>query len=162
MMGNWTFPENCDYVMGCIPTDSSSTVTAANISMKDALEVYIIVQLSNASGHAVVINPLLGAAVATCATAITFSAPYWYNVSALTTSVFTAGTAATTVTCNAAATPAIYVVKIDPVAALAQGATLDCLGCTITGGAHAADLASVYYLVVPRVAQITHPTILTD
>lgn len=159
---DWDFPENAEFVMGCIPTASNTTVTAANISLKNAVMAYIVVQLSNASGHAVVINPLLGTAVASCTTAITFSAPNWYNYSALTTSVFTKGTAGTTVTASDAATPAIYIIEIDPASCLAQSATLDCLGCTVTGGAHAGDYATINYILVPRVSQATHATVLTD
>jgi hypothetical protein len=161
-MAELSFPCHFKIVTAATPTQSDSTITCDNISMKDAAKVWIVAQLQNASGHAVVFNPLLGTAVATCATAITFAAPYWYNYDTSTSDTLVAGTAATTVTASAAATPALYVIEIDPQQAVAQGATLDCLGCTITGGAHAGDFDAVLYIIEPRYKSATPPTAITD
>jgi hypothetical protein len=159
MMGG--FLEKYKIVTACTPTTTASTVTCDNISLKNAHKVWIVLAFDNASGHAVVINPLLGTAVATCATAITFAAPIWRNADTSATDTLVSETAATTVTLAATAAPMLVVVEIDPAAVRAQDGTLDCLGCTITGGAHA-DYVSAHYIVETRYPQATPPTALTD
>ncbi len=161
-MAQLSFPTHFKIVQGICPTACTGTVTADNISMKDAHKVWIVVNASNITGKANVINPLLGTAVASCTTAITFSAPNWYTYSTTATDTLTEGTAGTTVTMSANATPAIYIIEIDPQLAAAQGATYDCLGCTITGGNQAADFESIMYIIEPRYKQATPPSAIID
>jgi hypothetical protein len=44
----------------------------------------------------------------------------------------------------------------------AQDPTLDCLGCTITGGAHAGDYATAIYILAMRHSQATPPSAIVD
>ena len=154
--------EQYKIVRGCTATAMNATVTLDNVSLKNVNKAWIVIQLSNATGKAVVINPLLGTSVATCATAITFSAKYWSNADTSSTDTLVANTAGTTLTVSSAATPAMHVVEIDPAAVAAQGATYDCLGCTITGGSNAGDYASAIYVLEMRYPQATPPAAITD
>ena len=139
----------------------NATMTLDNVSLKNVQMAWIVLRFDNNTGGAVVVNPLIGANVTTCATAITFNADYWYNADTGSTDTLVAQTAGTTFTTGAAATDAMVVVRIDPAAVAAQGA-FDCLGCTVTGGAQVGDFANGFYILETRYPQATPPTAITD
>ena len=161
-MGNICLPQDFKIVTACPTTTTNGTVTCDNISLKDAQMAWIIFEFLNPNGHACVINPLLGANVTTCATVPTFNCRYWENAAILATDTLVAGTSGTTYTISAAATNSLVVVQVDPAEMANQGATLDCLGCTITGGAHAADFVTGTYIIQERYAQATPRSAILD
>ena len=161
-MGNICLPQDFKIVRGCTATAMNATVTLDNISAKDAQKVWCVLQFSNATGGACVVNPLLGANVTTCATAVTFNVPFWQNAATATTDTLVAQTAGTTFTTSAAATPCMVIFQIDPAEMANQGATLDCIGCTVTGGAQIADMCSAVWIVQHRYPQATPRSVILD
>jgi hypothetical protein len=157
-----SLPEHFKIVEGDTYCAMNATMTLDNVSLKNVNMAWIILRFDNNTGGAVVVNPLLGTSVATCATAITFAADYWYNADTGTTDTLVAQTSGTTFTTGAGATDAMVVVRIDPAAAAAQGATLDCLGCTVTGGAQVGDFGNGFYILETRYPQATPPAAITD
>ena len=161
-MGNICLPQDFKIVRACTATAMNATVTMDNISAKDAQKVWCVIQFSNATGGIVVVNPLLGAAVATCTTVPTFNCQFWYNAATATTDTLVAQAAGTTFTTGAGATPAMVVVQIDPGEMANQGATLDCIGLTVTGGAQIGDLCSAVWIIHERYAQATPRSAILD
>ena len=51
----------------------NATMTCDNVSLKNVVKAWWVFQCSNGTGDACVVNPLLGTAVATCTTAVTFN-----------------------------------------------------------------------------------------
>lgn len=154
--------EDCKIVEGNASGHMNATLTLDNVSLKNVQMAWIVLRFDNTTGGAVVVNPLLGTTVATCATAITFNADYWYNADTGTTDTLVRQTSGTTFTTGAGATDAMVVVRIDPAACAAQGATLDCLGCTVTGGAQVGDHANGFYILETRYPQATPPAAITN
>ena len=161
-MGNICLPQDFKIVRGATGSAMNATVTLDNISAKDAVKVWCIIQMSNATGGAVVVNPLIGANVTTCATVPTFNVNFWYNAATATTDTLVAQTAGATFTTGAGATPAMVVFQIDPAEMANQGATLDCIGCTVTGGAQIADMCSAVWIVQHRYPQATPRSVILD
>ena len=159
-----TLPQNYHIVSATPTATTNATVTYTNISMKNVQMVWIVAYYLQAQSHATVLTPKLGSAVASCTTAITFTAPWWLNSDTSTngTDALVAQTAASTFTLAAGATNQILVVQIDPAACLAQGATFDCLGATSATSSQATNFVTAFYICAARYPQATPPTLLTD
>ena len=149
-------------VTATAPITTNGTVTFDNVSMKNAVAVWLVAQFNQAAGHATVITPKLGAVVATCTTAITFSADWWLNTDTSTTDTLVAQTAATTLTLNAGATPQLVVARFDPAACYAQGATFDCIGATIATSSQATNYVDALWFIETKYPQATPPAAITD
>ena len=161
-MGTLCLPQDFKIVEGIVTAHMNATMTSDNISLKDAHKAWCIIRLSNATGGAVVVNPLLGANVTTCATVPTFNIRFWQNAATGTTDTLVAQTAGTTFTTSAAATPCMVVFEIDPAEMANQGATLDCVGVTVTGGAQVGDHGNILWLIHERYPQATPRSAITD
>ena len=132
-------------------------VTCDTVSLRDVHKAYIELVFLQAATHATVINPVVGTGVASCATAITFAAPWWKNADISATDTLVAQTAATTATCTAGVTNQHIVIEIDPQAVAAQNATFAALGCVITTSGEATNFVSVVYHLQMRYRQATPP-----
>ena len=144
----------------------NATMTCDNVSLKNVVKAWWVFQCSNGTGDACVVNPLLGTAVATCTTAVTFNVKFWENADTSATDTLVAQTAGTTFATSAAATPSMVVFEIDPadVAHQAQvdAAAYDCLGCTVTGGGQVANYGSSMWILQMRYGAATPPATITD
>jgi hypothetical protein len=143
-----SLPEKFKIVEGDTYALGNATMTLDNVSLKNVQMAWIVLRFDNNTGGAVVVNPLIGTNVTTCATAITFNADYWYN--------------ADTGTTDAGATDSMVIVRVDPAAVAAQGATYDCLGCTVTGGAQVGDFWNGFYILETRYPQATPPAAISN
>jgi hypothetical protein len=135
-------------------------VTCDTVSLRDVHKAYIELVFLQAATHATVINPVIGIAVGTCATAITFAAPWWKNADISASDTLVAQTAATTQACTAGVTNQHIVIEIDPQAVAAQGATNAALGCVITTSGEATNFVSVVYHLQMRYQQATPPVVI--
>lgn len=147
-MPDFNYPEGVFPVSataGAVTTNGG--VTCDNISLKEAQMVYIDIHLTQAVGHATAFTPLVGTAVATCATALPNNVEIWYGNTSTTVTTLAKQTAAKVFTMGAGVTGTVHIIfKIDPAACGAY----DCLGMTIGNSAQATNFASVQYLIVPR------------
>ena len=162
-MSNIYLPEHFKIVSasaGCRTTNGG--VTFDTISLKNAHMVWIVAHFRQAVAHATTIQPVVGTAVASCATAITFVANWWKNVDVSSTDTLVKQTAATSMACDAAATDHLVVIQIDPAAVAAQSATYTALGGTIATSAQATNFVSAVYYIQERYPQATPPAAITD
>ena len=155
-------PTQFKIVTATKPVTTNGTVTFDNISMKNAVAVWLVAQFNQAASHATVITPKLGAVVATVTTAITFSADWWLNSDTDTTDTLVAQTAATTFTLATGTTPQLVVARFDPAQCYAQGATLDCIGATIATSSQATNYVDALWFVEEKYPQATPPAAIID
>lgn len=129
---------------GAVTTNGG--ITLDNISMKNAEMVWIHVHLTQAVGHATAFTPLVGTAVATCATALPNNVPIWYGNTTTSSTQLAKQTSAKLLTLGAGVTGTVHIVfQIDP--ASCEG--YDCLGGTVGDSSQATDLVSVVYWIKP-------------
>ena len=162
MMGNFSLPVNCKIVSGtagCVTTNGG--ITGDNISLRDAIKVWIVALFTQAASHATTIQPVVGATDAGCTTSITFSAAWWKNADISTSDTLTAQTAGTSMACTAGTTNQLLVIEIDPADVAAQSATYDWLGFTIASSSQANNYAGIVYYVQDRYQQATPPAAIT-
>lgn len=158
-MSNIFLPEHYKIVSataGCRTTNGG--VTFDVIDLRNAHMVWIVAHFRQAVAHATTIQPVTGISLASCATAITFSADWWSNVDVSSTDTLVAQTAATSMACTAAATDHLLVIQINPADIVAQLSTYHCLGGTIATSAQATDFVSAIYYIEERYPQATPRT----
>lgn len=154
---------NCfKIVTATAPTTTNATVTYDNITMKNAIAVWLVAQYNQAASHATVIIPKLGAVVATCTTAITFSADWWLNSDTATTDTLVAQTAATTFTLTTGTTPQLVVARFDPAQCRAQNNAFICIGATSATSSQATNFVTAHWYIETNYAQATPPAAITD
>jgi hypothetical protein len=161
---NITLPENFKIVDATAgPVTTNGGVTCDYVSLKNCHRAWILLQLTQAVAHATVIQPQVATAVApTGAVSITFSTRFWENEDTATTDTLVAQTAATSLTLTADVAKKMVVVQIDPQDVVAQGATYDVLGCTISDSSQATNFVSGVYILEERYPQATPPAAITD
>ena len=145
-------------VAGNVTTNGG--VTSDIISLRDAHKVTILVTYLQAATHATVLTPVTGISIASCATAITFSARWWKNADISSTDTLVAQTAATTMSATAGVTNQLLVIEIDPQDIIAQSSTYNCLGFTIATSGEATNFVTATYLIETRFQQATPPVVI--
>jgi hypothetical protein len=157
-MNNITLPEQFKIV------DATATMVTTNggvtsdiISLRDAHKVWIVAKYLQAVSHATVLTPVTGISIASCATAITFSARWWKNADVSASDTLVAQTAGTTMACTAGATNQIVVVEIDPQDIIAQLSTYVALGFTIATSGQATNFVDATFYIQERYSQATPP-----
>jgi len=145
------------------PVTTNGGVTCDYVSLKNALYAWLILQFTQAVGHATVIQPQVASAVApTGAVSITFSALIWSNLATATTDTLVARTAATSYTLGSGIAKMQVVIGIDPAQCVAQGATLDVIGCTVSDSSQATNFVSGQYFLLQKLQQATPLAAITD
>lgn len=143
---------------GCVTTNGG--ITCDNISLKNAQRVFILVHLKQAVGHATAFTPLVGTAVATCATALPAVVPIWYGNVTTSVTTLTRQTDAVALTLGAGVTGDVRIVfEIDPAV---LGSSYDCLGMTVGDSSQATNFVSIQYLIVPRYSSKTSSMAATE
>jgi hypothetical protein len=163
-MSNICLPENFKIVDATAgPVTTNGGVTCDYVSLKNCLRAWIVLQFTQAVGHATVVQPQVATAVApTGAVSITFSAAWWENEDTATSDTLVAQTAATSMTVTNDIKKKQVIVQIDPSQCAAQGATYDVLGCTISDSSQATNFVSGQYFLQERYPQATPPVAITD
>lgn len=136
---------------GCVTANGG--VTLDNISLKNAQMVYMVFHITSGTGHAIAYTPLVGSAVATCATALPSNVEIWYGDVTTAVTTLTKQTAAKSYT--TAATAGLYSYLIFAIDPSVLGSSYDCLGGTVADATHADYLISCTYWIVPRYASKT-------
>lgn len=161
-MATITLPQSYNIVVATPPTTTNATVTYDNVSVKNALGVWLIANYKQAASHQTVITPKLGATVASCTTAITFAAKWWLNSDIATSDALVAQTAATTFTLAAGTTDQLVVAYFNLSDMYSQGATFDCIGATSATSSQATNFVSALWLLETRFAQATPYSAIID
>lgn len=137
------------------PVTTNGGVTFDYVSLRNVNAAWIVIQLTQAVGHATVVQPQKATAVApTGATSITTAAEWWENEDTAASDTLVKQTAATSATVTNDVKKKQVIFKID-VAAL--GSTYDVLGCTISDSSQATNYVSAQYFLEMRYPQATPP-----
>lgn len=135
-------------------------ITCDNISMKNALMIWIYVHGYHNTQHNNAFTPLLGTSVASCVTALPAVVPIWYGATSTTVSTLARQTDAVAFTVPDTATLEFHIIfEIDP---QLGGSTYDCLGMAIGSAAHADNFVSAVYFILPRKAMAPSNRTATD
>lgn len=142
------------------PVTTNGGVTSDYVSVKNAHRAWIVLQFTQAVGHATVIQPKKATAVdGTGVTNITTAARNWVNADTATSDTLVAGTAATSVTLAATAKKHHVVIEIDPAT---LGDTYDVIGFTVSDSSQATNFVSGQFFLEMRYMQGTPPAAITD
>ena len=140
------------------PVTTNGGVTGDNISLKDALNVWVVCHLKQAVGHATAITLKKGTVVATCVTALGVNVPIWYGNVSTSSDALARQTDAAAFTLDVGVTGDVIVVfQVDP----AQLGEYGCLGVAVADSSQATNLISVLYFIQPRYAGLSR-NYLTD
>lgn len=145
------------------PVTTNGGVTSDYVSLKNAKYAWIVLQFTQAVGHATSIQPRVAADVSgTSAASITFAADLWQNADTATSDTLVKATSATSLALAADAKKKLVVIGIDPAACQKQGATLDCINFTISDSSQATNFVSGVFVLEMKYAQATPPAVITD
>lgn len=142
------------------PVTTNGGVTGDYISLKNAIEVYLVLQFTQAVGHATTVQPKKATAVdGTGVTNITIAQQIWSNLDTATTDTLVARTAATSYALTTAAKKMQVIIRIDP---QSLGSDYDVLGFTVSDSSQATNFVSGQYFILERYQQATPPAAITD
>jgi hypothetical protein len=160
MSHTFSMPQNLKLISGTTPVTTNAAVTGDYISMKNFHRVFVVFKLTQAVGHATTCGINRATAVApTGATAMTETVPIWLNEDCATSDTLVRQTDAASQAVAADVLNKIVVMQIDP-EVLAAG--FDCIAGTTTASSQATNFVDITYYGVPRYAQATPPTAITD
>ena len=161
---NMALPEHFKIVDATAgPVTTNGGVTSDYVSLKNVHKAWIVLQFTQAVGHATVVQPQVATAVApTGAASITFSANWWENEDTATSDTLVAQTAATSMTVSSDIKKKQVIVEIDPAACVAQGSTYDVIGFTVSDSSQATNFVAGQFFLWSRYQQATPPVAITD
>lgn len=156
-----TLPEVIKFVDGTGgPVTTNGGITADYISLRNAIRVTILVNLTQAVGHATVIALKKATLVdGTGATAATIVVPIWENEDTAATDTLVRQTDAVSVTMAADVKKKMVVIQVDPET---LGATFDVINVTVSDSSEATNFAQVTYLIETAYPDATPPAAITD
>ena len=159
-MGKTVFPENFKIVQLASPETTNSGKTSDYISLKDCLRCTIVVDLTQATGHATAIALYRGTAVdGTGAVVLTTVVPIWVNQDCGATDTLVRQTDAINFTVTDDIKDKQLVFQVDPVT---LGDTFDVLSIRAANSSAADNFWSVTAYLETRYEQATPPTAITD
>lgn len=143
------------------PVTTNGGVTGDYVSLKNAVNAWLILQFTQAVAHQTVIQPKYATLVdGTGVTNITHTARFWYDSTTASADALTKGTAATSMTLANTIAKHMYVVELNPADWGAAG--YDVAGFTISDSSQATNFVSGVYIIEERYAQGTPPSAIID
>jgi hypothetical protein len=160
MSHTFSMPQDMKIVSGTTPVTTNGAKVGDYISLKNCHRVFVVFKLTQAVGHATICGINRATAVApTGATAMTETVPIWLNEDTATSDTLVRQTDAATQAVAADVLNKMVVMQIDPEA---LAATFDCIAGTTDNSGQATNFVDITYYAVPRYAQATPPTMITD
>lgn len=155
-----TLPQSYKIVVGASPETTNGGKTADYISLKNAAWVWVIVNLTQAVGHATAFTLNRATAVApTGATTLAADVQVWANEDAAASDTLVRQTDAKSYTVSNNIKNKQIVFGIDPAT---LGGSYDVLTVLAADSSQATNFWSVTYLVETRYPSATPPTVITD
>jgi hypothetical protein len=143
------------------PVTTNGGVTCDYVSLKHAVKAWLVLQFTQAVGHATAVQPQTATAVAgTGAASITHSARWWLNDDTATLDALTEQTAATSMAVAATVKKKMMVVEIDVVQW--NAASADVAGATISDSSQATNFVSGVWVIQPKHGGDPPLTAITD
>ena len=149
-----------DATAGPVTTDGG--VTSDYVSLKNALKAWVVVQFTQAVGHATSVAIRQASAVAgTSVKAITVAVPIWANEDTAASDTLEAQTAAVSYAVTNDVKKKMVIFEIDPATLdLANG--FDCLNFTVSDSSQATNFVSGMFFLWERYQGTTPPAAITD
>lgn len=164
MCSNITVPEFykvVDAFGACVTTNGAAT--GDWVSVKNASQVTIVVQLTQAVGHATLVTVQQASAVAgTGAKVLTNAAFVWSNEDVAATDTLVRGTDAKNYTVTADVKKKMIVFQIDPAICMDINNGFDCLNVITADSSQATNFVAGTYLLQAAYAKATPPSAILD
>lgn len=148
-----------DATAGAVTTNGG--VTADYVTLKNAHRAWIVVQLTQAVGHATVLSPKQASAVAGTGVKAISACRIWANEDTAASDTLVEQTAATTYTVTNDIKKKLVVFEINPEDFDVAGG-FDVLGFATSDSSQATNFVAATYWLANRYAQATPPTAITD
>lgn len=156
----FTLPEDFKLVDATAgPVTTNGGVTGAYVTLKGAIKAFLLLQFTQAVGHASVISIKKATAVAGTGVTTGPTCRIWANEATATNDTLVAQTAGTSYTLTNDIAKKMVVIEFDP----AQlGDSYDVAGFSIATSAQATNFVNGVWVLQPRYAQATPPTAVVD
>ncbi len=153
-------PESFKIVQALAPVTTNGGKTGDYVSLKNCHKAHVVVNLTQAVGHATQLSIKEATAVApTGAQAMTATVPIWENEDCAASDTLVKQTDAANVSVSADIKNKQIVMEIDP-AKLTAG--YDCIAAVLSDSSQVSNIASITYLLETRYPQATPPPAITD
>jgi len=152
-------PQGLASVQLLAPTTTNTGAASRAVNTKNALRVYVVVELKQAVGHATAISLRQSSTIALGSTAAGPSVPNWLNEDCAASDALTRGTDAAAVTVTNDVKSKQIVFQVDPVKLTAGK---PCVYVTAADSSQATNLMSVTAYVEPRYAGDAPPSHVVD
>ena len=141
------------------PVTTNGGVTSDTVSLKNAHKAWIVLQFTQAVGHATVITPRQATDVASATNAVIPAVPIWQNADTAASDTLVAATAAANLTLTNDVKKKQVIFEFDP-ALFTAG--YDCLYFTVSDSSQAANFVSGQFFLLERYQQATPPAAISD
>lgn len=162
MAFNRTLPEHFKIVDATAgPVTTNGGVTGDYVTLKNAHKAYIVVQLTQAVGHATVLSPKQASAVAGTGVKAVSAGRIWANEDTAASDTLVEQAAAATYTVTNDVKKKLVIFEIDPDDFdIANG--FDVLGFAASDSSQATNFISATYWLANRYLQATPPAAISD
>ena len=154
--------QNFKLVQGVKPTTTNAQITTDVVSLKNYKKVWIVIELTQAVGHATVITLNQNASVGGAGKALTGDVLIWANEDTAATDTLVRKTDAKSYTVANDVKGKTVVFEVDPSIALDLTNDYDCISAVIGASSQVTNFASVTYILEPRYLQATPPSAIVD
>lgn len=160
---NFNLPEHCKIVDATAgPVTTNGGITADYVSLKNVHKAWIVVQLTQAVGHATVVAVRQATAVAgTGVKALANVVPCWENEDTAASDTLVRQTDAVSITVTADVKKKQVIFEVDP-SALDLANSFDVLNFTVSNSSQATNFAAGQYILWMRYKEDTPPAAITD
>ena len=159
---NITLPENFKIVQGLSPVTSNGGADSDYVCLKNIKKAYILVEATQAVGHATVFAPYQATAVAgTSAKVLANAVKIWENEDTASSDTLVRQTDAINLTVTADVKNKTVLFEIDP-ATLDTANNFDCIKLNVSDSSQATNFVSVTFILETKYAQATPPAAITD
>lgn len=142
------------------PVTSNGGVTSDYVSVKNAVKAWIVLQMTQAVGHATAVTVRRAtAADGTGVTTLANNVVVWANEDTAASDTLARGTDAKAYTVAADVKKKMIVFEIDPAS---LGDTYDVINFTVADSSQATNFVSGVFVLQERFAQATPPAAITD
>lgn len=157
-----SIPEKCKPIQAINPKTTNGALTGAYISLKNAVKVWIILNFTQAVGHATAITVEQASAIAgTGSKVISVVQPIWANEDTAASDELVRQTNAVGYTVAADVKNKTVVIQIDP-ATLDINNGFDCIVVKTAASAQVTNFVSASYFIENKYSQATPPSNVID
>jgi hypothetical protein len=157
-----TLPEAYKVVQGIQPRTTNGGFTGSYVSLKNALKVWIVVNLTQAVGHATTLTPTQASAVAgTGAKALTNNVNIWANEDTAASDTLVKQTSAKNYSVTADVKNKQVIFEIDP-HGLDVANDFDCITLVCADSSQATNIASVTYFIEQKYKEDVPPSAIAN